>query len=125
MTVEGESMNIPDLINDFLVEVREHNGFANDKNFDRVAAEVFKQKIKDVVEECAKIADEEVAARRECLNASAKRNDSYSFAGHTYAITAAENIGKEIRALAGVMKDDGPDDRFDIGGFECNEKQED
>lgn len=48
-------MNIPDLINDFLVDVREHDGFANDKNFDRVAAEVFKQKIKEVIELCANI----------------------------------------------------------------------
>jgi hypothetical protein len=50
-------MNISDLINDFLVEVREHGGFANDKNFDRVAAEVFKMKVREVIEECAQICD--------------------------------------------------------------------
>lgn len=51
-------MNIADRINDFLCEVREHDGFANDKNFDRVAAEVFKHKIKGLIEECSKITDD-------------------------------------------------------------------
>lgn len=53
------SMNVSDRINDFLVEIREHDGFASDKDFDRVAAEVFKQKIKGLIEECATIAEEE------------------------------------------------------------------
>jgi len=50
-------MKIPDRVNDFLVDVREHGGFANDKNFDRVAAEVFKRQIKELIEECAKIVE--------------------------------------------------------------------
>jgi len=50
-------MNIPDRVNDFLVDVRNHGGFANDKDFDRVAAEVFKRQIKELIEECAKIAE--------------------------------------------------------------------
>ena len=49
-------------------------------------------------EACAQIADEELKARRECLNAADKRGDQHSYSGHWFAITAAETIGKEIRA---------------------------
>jgi hypothetical protein len=33
------------------------------------------------------------------------------------------SIGDQLN-LAARVEDDGPDDRFDLGGFECNEKQE-
>jgi hypothetical protein len=65
------------------------------------------QALRDQIEDCAGIADR------------------FLTSGDRHA---AQLIGKQIRALAGKKEeteDDGPDDRFDLGGFECNEKQED
>jgi len=50
-------INIPDRVNDFLEDVRKNGGLINDMNFDRVAAEVFKRQIKELIEECARIAE--------------------------------------------------------------------
>lgn len=79
----SDILNIPDLINDFLVEVREREGFANDKNFDKIAAEVFKQKIRDVIEHCAKIVDGEF--------------DAYTFGGFNPA-ECFRDAARKIRA---------------------------
>jgi hypothetical protein len=81
----GESMNIPDRVNDFLVDVRNHGGFANDKDFDRVAAEVFKRQIKELIEECAKICDRTEEDRR--------------LLGQTDGALTAKIIGSNIRDL--------------------------
>lgn len=56
-------MNYGDVVNDFLVEVRERGGFANDKNFDLLVGQIFFDKINAAIEEereaCAKIAYDE------------------------------------------------------------------
>lgn len=93
-------MNIPDLINDFLVDVRKHDGFVSDKNFDRVAAEVFKQKIKEVIEACAKKADDEVM-RLDRLSIEYKRKGDLETATRFSACTViSARLGRIIRALA-------------------------
>jgi hypothetical protein len=56
-------MNYGDIVNDFLCEVRERGGFANDKAFDQIVGQVFFDKFKTAIEEereaCAKIAHDE------------------------------------------------------------------
>jgi len=75
-------MNIPDRVNDFLVDVRNHGGFANDKDFDRVAAEVFKRHIKELIEECAKIVEE-----------GSKRPDDPLVTDHPYTLKGSPGAG--------------------------------
>jgi uncharacterized protein (DUF2267 family) len=87
---DAENPNIADRVNDFLCEVREHDGFANDKNFDRVAAEVFKIKIKALIEECANIAAD--------MKAEVNQRPEKRQYGRTPA-EVAEYIENEIRAL--------------------------
>jgi len=97
---DSTELNIPDLINDFLVEVRNHGGFANDKNFDRTAAEVFREKIHKVLEECAKVADAESDRLGRLSDAHEKAgNNAAAFRFSSSALTAAV-IGRSIRELA-------------------------
>ncbi len=55
-------MNYGDVVDDFLCEVRERGGFANDKTFDQIVGQVFFDKIKAAIEEereaCAKVCKE-------------------------------------------------------------------
>src|SRR6266508_2667343 len=55
-------MNYGDVVDDFLCEVRERGGVANDKTFDQIVGQVFFDKIKAAIEEereaCAKVCKE-------------------------------------------------------------------
>lgn len=54
-------MNMGDILNDFLCEVRERGGFANDLDFDLIVGQVFIDKIRTAIAEereaCAEIAE--------------------------------------------------------------------
>lgn len=113
-------MNIPDLINDFLVDVREHDGFADDMHFDLIAAEVFKEKVKLVIKECVRICDEQAGAMHGRYVDAKAWNDYTNEARAISARDCAKRIGKNIRALAGddeSKPDDEVKDRLKPGGF--------
>lgn len=54
-------MNYGDTVNDFLVEVRERGGFANDRNFDLIVGQVFYDKLTAAIDEereaCARLVE--------------------------------------------------------------------
>lgn len=86
----------------------------------------FVKHLRDQIEACAKLADDE-SIRLDSLGMGyKKRGDLVTATRYSACIVTAAKLGREIRALAGsIEQDDGPDNRFDLGGFECNEKQED
>jgi len=101
-------MNIPDRVNDFLVDVRNHGGFANDKNFDRVAAEVFKRQIKELIEECAKIVEKGSKPRKGLTDHAFRRSQRHpplctcglqKEAHPTHRLKSRKQIAAEIRDL--------------------------
>lgn len=65
-------MNYGEIVNDFLVEVRERGGFANDRDFDLIVGQVFFDKIKASIEEereaCAKLIDKQAEGMQVLIN---------------------------------------------------------
>lgn len=88
--------NMGDAINDFLVEVRERGGFANDMNFDLIVGQVFAEKIKAEAKACAEIAARYQREEKEQALEFARKRQEIPRATHAVLSVMCSRIAKEI-----------------------------
>lgn len=90
------------------------------------AVEAIEKHLRDQIEDCAKIANRYEDEEAEAAKMFGRNQQPVPQATHAVMSVICGRVKNEIRALAAPKEEapDGPDDRFDLGGFECNEKQE-